>query len=265
MTGGYVLEWDYRKGADYNVYLGSDSGYVGVKDPEHDRDREDDITNKGISSQQKSYISNHLNKVDGVLRGSGFTSDSTGWKKYIDEDSAVDYYIAMEFMKPVDGNMWASVYMYKQRDSSAGAEDACTSGRMWDFDLAAGSANRAGNVISSSGWYLRNNLQVSACSQRRRSPTPGSTASTRTRTSGPPSKARWNEVEGPIERQRLHRHTEVHHLVVGEHELLERTEWRQLQLPASASTSDQEEAVEQRRELPQGWAIARKSWINGQL
>ena len=33
---------------------------------------------------------------------------------------------------------------------------------MWDFDLAAGSANRAGNVVSSSGFYLKNNLGVSA-------------------------------------------------------------------------------------------------------
>jgi hypothetical protein len=33
---------------------------------------------------------------------------------------------------------------------------------MWDFDLAAGSATRAGNVASSSSFYLKNNLGVSA-------------------------------------------------------------------------------------------------------
>ncbi len=54
ITGGYILEWDFRKGADYNAYLGSDSGYVGVKDPENDLDRSDNVTNKGISTQQKT-------------------------------------------------------------------------------------------------------------------------------------------------------------------------------------------------------------------
>ena len=62
----------------------------------------------------------------------------------------------MEFMKPVDGNMWASVYMYKPRG------EKLHFGPMWDFDLAAGSATRAGNVASSSSFYLRNNLGVSA-------------------------------------------------------------------------------------------------------
>jgi hypothetical protein len=163
VTGGYILEWDFRKGADYNVSLGSDSGYVGVKDPENDLDRDGKVTTKGISSQQKTYIKTYLNRVDDTLRGSGFTNDTTGWKKYIDQASAVDYYIAMEYMKPVDGNMWASVYMYKQRDSAAGAGDGkLYFGPMWDFDLSSGSANRAGNTVSSSGFYLKNVLTTSA-------------------------------------------------------------------------------------------------------
>ena len=62
----------------------------------------------------------------------------------------------MEYMKPVDGHMWASVYMYKPRNGKL------FFGPLWDFDLGAGSANRAGNVVSSSGWYLRDNLQISA-------------------------------------------------------------------------------------------------------
>lgn len=156
ITGGYVLEWDFRKGADYDAYLGSDSGYVGVKEPEDDRDRSGLKTTEGISSQQKSYINSYLNAADSALRGSNFTSDTSGWKKYINEASAVDYYLAMEFLKPVDGNMWASVYMYKPRGGKL------EFGPLWDFDLGLGSANRAGNVASTTGWYLRNVINVSA-------------------------------------------------------------------------------------------------------
>jgi hypothetical protein len=151
ITGGYVLEWDFRKGADYNAYLGSDSGYVGVKEPENDLDREGDNTGNGISSAQKTWIKNYLNTVDNSLRGG-----PDAWDKYIDRESAIDYYIAMEYLKPVDGNMWASVYMYKPRG------EKLHFGPLWDFDLAAGSATRAGNVASSSSFYLKNNLGISA-------------------------------------------------------------------------------------------------------
>jgi hypothetical protein len=160
VTGGYILEWDFRKGADYNAYLGSDSGYVGVKEPENDYGRtgsstgNGENTHEGINQAEKDYISDYLNDADSALRGS--SCQSTSWTNFIDQASAVDYYIAMEFMKPVDGNMWASVYMYKPKG------EKIHFGPLWDFDLAAGSANRAGNVVSSSGFYLRNNLGVSA-------------------------------------------------------------------------------------------------------
>ena len=149
ISGGYLLEWDFRKGADRNVAAGN-RGWVGIKEPEDPGDPE------GITSAQVSYINGYLDKTDSALFGSGFKDNSTGWKKYIDTASAVDYYIGMELMKPVDGNMWASVYMYKQRNGKL------FFGPLWDFDLAMGSANRAGNVVSPSSWYLRNPLGVSA-------------------------------------------------------------------------------------------------------
>jgi hypothetical protein len=152
VTGGYILEWDFRKGADRNVTAGG-SGWVGIKDPEDDRNRENQITNAGISPQQKDYIDDYLGKADAALKNAG---SSNSWKNYIDEASAVDYFIAMEFMKPVDGNMWASVYMYKARNGKL------FFGPLWDFDLAAGSATRAGNVASTSGFYLKNNINLSA-------------------------------------------------------------------------------------------------------
>jgi len=155
VTGGYILEWDFRKGADQNVTAGS-RGWVGIKDPENDLDAAGNKTDAGISPQQVSYINGYLDAADAALFGSNFKDNTNGWKKYIDIDSAVDYYIGMELMKPVDGNMWASVYMYKPRGQKL------EFGPMWDFDMAAGSANRAGNAVGSTGWYLRNPLGISA-------------------------------------------------------------------------------------------------------
>ena len=109
----------------------------------------------GITTAQVNYINGYVDDCDAKLFGSNFKDDDAGWQSCIDLPSAVDYYIGMELMKPVDGNMWASVYMYKKRDSSAGAGDGkLYFGPLWDFDLSSGSANRAGNVVSSSGFYL---------------------------------------------------------------------------------------------------------------
>jgi len=155
ITGTYLLEWDYRKGADRNVTAGA-RGWVGIKEPENEYDINGKNTGEGITGDQVSYINNYLDKTDAALFGSNFKDAGSGWRKYIDWESAVDYYIAMELMKPVDGNMWASVYMYKDPGGKL------QFGPMWDFDLAAGSANRGGNVVSSSGWYLKNPLAISA-------------------------------------------------------------------------------------------------------
>ncbi len=115
ITGGYVMEWDFRKGADVNISVNS-HGYVGLKDPENDLDREGNKTEKSVTSNQRKYIEGYLEDADDALYGSKSSDPDVGWRKYIDEASAVDYYLAMEFLKPVDGNMWASVYMYKPRN-----------------------------------------------------------------------------------------------------------------------------------------------------
>jgi len=165
ITGGYIMEWDFRKGADQNISVGS-RGYVGLKDPENDLDAAGKKTTAGVSSQQVSYINGYLDAADKALFASNFKDPAAGWRKYIDEASAVDYYIGMEMMKPVDGNMWASVYMFKPRLVPGGTnpqdDGKLRFGPMWDFDLAAGSANRAGNTVGTSGWYLRNKITTTA-------------------------------------------------------------------------------------------------------
>ena len=154
-TPGYIMEWDFRKGADKNVTVGS-RGWVGLKDPENDYDKAGVNTGLGINQSQVDYINGYLDSCDATLFGSNFKDSSSGWRSCIDEASAVDYYIGMELMKPVDGNMWASVYMWKPKDGKL------QFGPMWDFDLAAGSANRAGGAVNSSGWYLRNVISTTA-------------------------------------------------------------------------------------------------------
>jgi CotH kinase protein len=245
ISGGYVLEWDFRKGADYNVNLGSDSGYVGVKEPENDYDREGDNTGEGISSAQKNYISDYLNKVDNSLRS------GPAWDTYIDWDSAVDYYIAMEYMKPVDGNMWASVYMYKPRG------EKLHFGPLWDFDLAAGSATRAGNVASSSSFYLKNNLGVSA----QQDTSNGKTWFNRLN-EYPSFRAavaqRWAQIQGQLN---------VTGYIDGQSSILSQSANANFQKWSHGSRISEYQVIKANWAADvsylRGWASGRKSWLNG--
>ena len=130
-----------------------------------------------------AYINDYVDRADRDLYDG--SANSNDWMSSIDLASAVDYYLAMEFLKPVDGQMWASVYMYKPRG------EKIHFGPLWDFDMAMGSANRAGNVVSPSGWYLRNPLNVSAkqteitwFNRMNQNPTFRAAA-----------KARWNQID----------------------------------------------------------------------
>lgn len=156
-TPGFILEWDFRKDNDTNIKVNS-RGYVGVKDPEFEYDKITGVKDEkeSISKAQVTYITNYLKDCDNKLFGADFKHATKGWRSCIDEASAVDYYIAQELMKPVDGNMWASVYMYKL------ANGKLKMGPMWDYDLAAGSANRAGGAVNPTGFYLRNVIKTSA-------------------------------------------------------------------------------------------------------
>lgn len=150
VTGGYLLEWDFRKSADHNVEVGQ-HGWVGIKEPEDEDD------GSGITAAQITYIDQYLDEVDAALFGGDFEDDVVGWKRYIDTASLVDYYIAQELTKTVDGNMYASVLMYKERDvdPAPGDQGKLLFGPMWDYDTSLGNATYPGGQGDPTGWYLR--------------------------------------------------------------------------------------------------------------
>lgn len=149
VSGGYLLEWDFRQDGDHNVNVNNSGAWVAINEPE------DEVDGSGITATQISYISDYLAQADEALFASNFTDDTSGWKKYIDAPSAVDYYIAMELMKPIDGNMHSSVFMYKKRDTTTAGDGKLFFGPLWDFDIAMGDEEHPGDQGSPYGWYLR--------------------------------------------------------------------------------------------------------------
>ena len=148
VTGGYLLEWDFREGGDHNVYVGQSTGWVAIKEPEDEDD------GSGITQAQVNYIDGYLDEADDVLFSADFDDPVNGWQKYIDPASAVDFYIVQELTKNLDANMYTSVFMYKTRDTAT-QQGKLFMGPLWDFDTAMGDAEYPGGQGSPTGWYLR--------------------------------------------------------------------------------------------------------------
>lgn len=150
ITGGYLLSWDYRRDTPYYFDVGA-RGSVSLEDPA------DGDKGTSVTPQQLAYIKDYLTAADAALFSPDFTDPSRGWRAYLDERSAVDAYLAYEFTKAVDGNMNASVYLYKTRDGADGPGKLHL-GPLWDFDMSMGSSLYPDGQGLSKGWYVRDPL-----------------------------------------------------------------------------------------------------------
>ncbi len=101
---------------------------------------------KNISQEQKDWIARYVQEVENVLFGDDFTDIDNGFRKYIDEDAAIDWYLVNELAKNNDAIMHASVFIYKDRDGKL------KFGPVWDFDIAFGNIDYNNNFMEDSLW-----------------------------------------------------------------------------------------------------------------
>ncbi|MDY6464049.1 MAG: CotH kinase family protein [Bacteroidales bacterium] len=151
VTGGYLLELDFHY--DNPVQWTDPHGYnhqwgngipFGVKYP----DSED------ITPQQLAYVKNYVAEAANTLYGNDFLNPKTGYAKYIDVDSFIDYWIVFEVMGNHELGNPGSVFMHKDRGGKLVA------GPCWDFDWGVLSYNtspqaRTGLINRKAIWYER--------------------------------------------------------------------------------------------------------------
>lgn len=119
LTGGYLLELDGYASAEpswFNSMLGNP---VTIKSPS-----DDDIT-----PEQRRYIENFYNSMEGRMLSRGFADPVTGYRSMFDATSLLTYLLTEEIVGNPDA--FHSCYMYKDR-----GEDRLHVGPVWDFDLA---------------------------------------------------------------------------------------------------------------------------------
>jgi len=144
--GGFVVEIDPigRISADDIYVTGDISGkHFVLKDPDN------------ISDAVKEKVNSIIQITEEALYGEDFEDSEIGWRKYIDEESVIDWYFANEFTKNNDAIFFSSVYLYYNP-----ADSKIHLGPNWDFDISCGNINYNG-CDNASGWWIRNAAWIS--------------------------------------------------------------------------------------------------------
>ena len=142
ITGGYIIKIDKSDMEDgsYTDYNSFQSKYdvFGKKDGdkkvyfnyEYPKSSE-------IHAYQKNYIKNYINDFESSLASDQFKNSENGYRKYIDVNSFIDFFILNEISNNVDG-FRLSTYLHKDR------EKKLIIGPIWDFNLSFGNADYCG-------------------------------------------------------------------------------------------------------------------------
>ncbi|MDD4516678.1 CotH kinase family protein [Massilibacteroides sp.] len=142
LTGDYFLELDFHWDEYYKFKTDLEQLPIMFKDPEEPTDA------------QFNYVKDYFNTAERVLYSSNFKDPDDGYRKYIDVESFINYYIVQELAKNVDGNMRGSCYMSIRRNGKIEMP------LVWDFDLAFGNADyiveeQGASSAGPDGWYIK--------------------------------------------------------------------------------------------------------------
>ncbi|GAA4299842.1 CotH kinase family protein [Compostibacter hankyongensis] len=130
ISGGYLLEVDGYAYSEKSYFVTPKSMAITIHYPEDDE----------ITPEQKSYISGHVTKFEDALFSPDFGDPATGYRKYFDLDSYINWYLVNEIMGNSD--IFWSTYLYKKRN-----DDKIYAGPVWDFDLACNNDQRLGDAV----------------------------------------------------------------------------------------------------------------------
>lgn len=92
---------------------------------------------ENITSGQSTYIQNWVTDFEHIMNSESFSDPVSGYPKWIDVNSFVDFVIINELGKNIDGYRLSS-FLHKDRDSKGGK---LVAGPVWDFNLAFGNAD----------------------------------------------------------------------------------------------------------------------------
>lgn len=166
LTGGYILQQNY-----WNENNSFQSNYSPIDHPGLDIHFVYEYPDEfAIQDAQKKYIAAFVDSLETALYSPDFADPVTGYRRYMDMKSFIDYLLINEVARNADG-FKKSVFFHKDKYSNGGKLKA---GPVWDFDWAwkslagvcasyegysgAGWAHRNNDCVAdnySTGWYVR--------------------------------------------------------------------------------------------------------------
>ena len=152
-TGDYLLEVDCNDEVTYTShYHPVSSTGVPYKDkniliqykyPDHDK----------LEASQLAYINSRVDLMEGALASPGYRDPQTGYRRYIDVQSFIDYQLAIELGHNVDGYRLSGKF-YKRRDDVDGRFKMA----IWDTNLAYGNCDRCDGWRTDTWVYQSNDV-----------------------------------------------------------------------------------------------------------
>lgn len=152
LTGGYILQQNY-----WNENNSFQSNYSPIDHPDFDihflYEYPDEFA---IRPAQKTYIAGYIDSLETALYGPDFAHPVSGYRKYLDVKSFIDYFLVNEVSRNADG-FKKSVFYHKDKYSKGGKLKA---GPVWDFDWAWKNLDTGCHLYagySGAGWAHHNN------------------------------------------------------------------------------------------------------------
>ncbi|MCH5327793.1 MAG: CotH kinase family protein [Coprobacter sp.] len=119
---GFLLEIDARAGENTNdIYFETPHIRYPLVIKEPDVIRED---------EEYTYIKQYITAVENILFGDSYTDPENGYRKYLNVESFVDWYLINEITKNADANFKTSCFMHLKKG------EKLQMGPLWDYDLA---------------------------------------------------------------------------------------------------------------------------------
>lgn len=136
LTGGYILKMDKVNGS--NTGDGWNSPYPPFPGAWQKTFFQYEYPDsRDITAVQKNYITGFISQMENAIASPDYRHPETGYRKWIDTQSLMDYIIINELAKNPDAYR-LSTFFYKERDSDGGKVHF---GPVWDNNLGFGNVD----------------------------------------------------------------------------------------------------------------------------
>lgn len=142
LTGGYIFAVDQNllalDSGWYSLHPQDSNLYFTFKEPKGDE----------ITIQQETYIRAFVDSFENSVSSPNFADPLSGYRKFIDPASFIDFFLMQELGKNLDGYKRSS-FMYKDKQSKGGKLKA---GPIWDFNVSYGGYPSTCQFEVDTGW-----------------------------------------------------------------------------------------------------------------